>query len=495
MFFGFSVSNEDGQFVVVAAAPSIAEFNTLPERLAALNIAYEVPDGIEFLMDDRVRGFAYAIIIPEEAAQAFPDISLVHKNRALTEQRKMAATDEHDMFDPAVEKRTIAEIYGLTDHDPWDKRTEEEKAAIADKKKKKEDVGDVSGDSFSGPIGTKVAQVSDSRITVDKDGNVTGVDAIAVKGHYNPDEEPALPTTAGGFTPTAILITCDKDFSPVLDGLIHDFGIEKDVEYGPGWLTTKNPMVASQLMYSLPKRNFEVKATLVGDEFEHDLACTHAVGVPPFSMFYRLDVSGIGLEDAVDILAEGFVKLDSLLGRGEGPDGIWFGVAVERLARDYAALLAADGPHVTFDVYAVSQTGERMAPKGVTVSDPNATPEYGPRPWADLAAWEALTDDERAVEVKAIKGAEFIFTSSYAPGQGTTVVFTPRAYFQANNCPWQGDLDPYLSGILPDLALVLQSNGTYITRSIENASAVFKLARAGFGESMLLRIWLNLDAA
>lgn len=496
--FGYGGQDDDGPFVVITAANTVADFKLIPRDLAERDIEHHVADGLDFLTNDRVRGMAYGIIIEGDAKEwaKVLGITLVHRNRAIEQQREMASRDDADMFDPKVETRSIKEIFGLDKHDPWDKRTEEEKAAL-DKKKKDKKIGDTTGDSFGAPKDDKVARVTDTRITVDANDQVTAVDVLAVKGLHDKDEEKAPEGEAeGGFQPSAVLITSQQDFTSSGFGLIIDpLGIREEIEYGPGWVMTKNPVAATQLIISLKMRNIDVEAKLIGDGFTFDPALAKAVGRGPFAMFFRLDVKDVALIDAVQALEEGGVKLDSLLGRGEDEEGCWFGISVERLANDYSDIIKARHVLAETEVYAVSLSGVRMAPKGTNVLDPNAAPIYGPRPWSDPVAWELLSDEDREAEMKAITGGEFLFTGSHTPGKGTTLIVTPKSYFDIHQEPWPGDIDPYVAHLLApkQLAFVKQDNHTYLTRSIDFATVVFVLAKQGMIDSMQFRMWMNLN--
>ena len=497
MLYGYSGQDEDGPFIVITAAPSTADFTALPTRLEEHGIEHHVAHGIDFLTNDRVRGMAHGIIIDGAISElaSIIGITLVHRNRAIEQQREMASRDEADMFDPKVESRSIKEIFGLDKNDPWAPPPKPEDEA---KKKKAKDkkIGDTTGDSFGGPKDDKVARVTDTRVTVDSKDRVTAVDVLAVKGLHDKDEDATPEGEAEvGFKPSAILITSQQDFTSSGFGLIIDpLGIREELEYGPGWVTTKNPVVATQLMISLKMRGFDVEAKLIGDGFTFDPAFAKAVGRPPFAMFFRLDIKDIALIDAVQALEEGGVNLDSLLGRGEDEEGCWIGVSVERLANDYSDLIKMRHILAETEVYAVNLSGIRMAPKGTNVLDPNATPIYGPRPWSDPVAWALLSDEDREAEMKAITGQEFLFTGSHTPGKGTTLIVTPKSYFDIHQEPWTGDIDPYVAHLLVPqrLAFVKQDNFTYLSRSIDFPTVVFVLAKQGMIDSMKFRMWMNL---
>lgn len=494
MLYGYGGQDEDGPFMVITAAISVAVFKGLSDELTQQGIEHHVADGLDFLTNDRVRGMAYGIIIdgPSKELAEHLSVTLVHRNRAVEQQREMANRDEEDIFDPKVETRSIKEIFGLDKHDPWAPPPKPEDEA---KKKKEKDkkIGDTTGDSFGGPKDDKVARVTDTRVSVDANGEVTGVDILAVKGLHDKDEEtPEVKEETGPKITHAVLLT-DAPM-PFLPDLLIGLGRPENVTHGPGWIKTVDPRLAAQLVISLRRRG--VTAEIIGAAdlpIKEELST--AVGRPPFAMFFRLDVADIGIEQLAAVLEDGGVKIDSLVGLGETDTSAWVGVSVERLAKDYEAVVQAAMTFAETEVYAVNLSGVRMAPKGTNVLDPNAVPIYGPRPWSDPVAWALLSEEDRAAEMKAISGAEFIFTGSHTPGKGTTVIITPKSYFDEHQEPWEGEIDPYVADLLApkQLALVKQDNFTYLTRSIDFATVVFVLAKQGMLDSMQFRMWMNLN--
>lgn len=508
MIYGFAGQDDDGPYVVVTANDTLADYQALVPSFEAAGCDIRVAEGIDFLMDTKLSGLLHGIIITPPGPIQTPysigshNIEIVHKNRAIEHQRVMMSKEENDVFHHETgDKRPLGEVYGLIENDPWDSRTEEQKAKQEEASLKGKDAnkaGDLTGDSFAPAKKDKTARVTDVRVSLNPDGSVNAADVLAVKGLHDTDDEPGEgeKVEAGGMTATAVLLTSDNHFTASgFSALLHNLGIdETSIEFGPGWLITPRVGEANQLAYSLNKRGHDVRATMIGSPFALDMAHTLAVGRPPFAMFFRVDVKNIEIEDLISALEDEGVNLTTLLGRGENESGCWIGVSVERLARNYAGGIRKHYPLAETEVYAVSLEGERMAPEGVEVLDPNAVAEYGPRPWSDLAAWEALSDEDRAAEMKKVKAAEFIFTGSYHMGRGSTVLFTPKDYFEEHNEPWEGDIAPFVEPFFPQaFGMVTNDNGTFSARSVQYDSMVFKLARQGFHESTRYRLWLNLN--
>lgn len=516
MIYGFTATDEDGQYVVVAAHSTLKEFDDLVLAIETNGFKVKVAEGLDFLIDAKLSGMMKAIVItlPDGIALQTPfgiggpttdpfEINLVHRNRAIQHQREMMAKEEDDIFHHETgDKRPLGEVYGLKENDPWDTRTEEQKAKEAEqslKGKEANKAGDLTGDGSFAPAKTdKTARVTDVRVSLNPDGSVSGADVLAVKGLHDKDEEGDGEKPPEEEAPKAIgiILTSEQDFTSSGFGLVLDaLGIEESsIEYGPGWLITPLSNVASQLVYSMGKRGYDLKATLIGSPHPTGIADTLGVGRPPFSMFFRVDVRNCELIDVVEALRAEEVKLDTLLGRGENDDCAWIGVSVERLAGNYAEMIRKHYPLAETEVYAVSLSGERMAPEGVEVVDPNAVAEYGPRPWSDPVGWALLSDDERTEETKKVKAEEFIFTGSYHMGRGSVVLFTPKTYFEEHNEPWEGDVAPFVERFFTQsLGMVTNENGTFSSRSVQYDTVVFKLARQGFIESTRYRLWLNMN--
>lgn len=515
MIYGFAGKDEDGQYVVVCAHNTLAEFEALVPVIEANGFEVKVAEGIDFLMDAKLSGMMKAIIValPDDLTVQSPFgiggpttdpiyVELVHKNRALQHQREMMAKEEDDIFHHETgDKRPISEVFGLDKDDPWDLRSEEKKAKDAEQSVKGKDAskaGDLTGDGSFAPAKTdKTARVTDVRVSLNPDGSVSAADVLAVKGLHDKDEEPdPNAPTEEEKKALGIILTCEGDFTASGFGLLLDaLGIEEtSIEYGPGWLITPLSNVASQLVYSLGKKGYDVKASLIGDTKATSIADTLGVGRPPFAMFFRVDVRNCELINVVEALRAEEVNLSTLLGRGENDDAAWIGVSVERLASNYADMIRKHYPLAETEVYAVNLEGERMAPEGVEVLDPNAVAEYGPRPWSDPVGWKLMSDDEREAETKKVKAEEFIFSGSYHMGRGSVVLFTPKSYFEEHNEPWDGDVAPFVERFFPQsLALVTNENGTFSSRSVQYDTVVFKLARQGFVESTRYRLWLNMN--
>ena len=194
-----------GNQTIITCADTLDAFEDLAARLAAASDGvYEVarPTGLERMTVDHLGRFDPEIgpIIVTHASEAARDafcalngISIVGPNRAHSYYMDMirpalAAKSEDD-------NRTIAEILGIDKDDPWDHRSEEEKAALAEAaakgKKAYADAhkqGQLSGESFGGG-GSKdgTPTITDINASVGADGRLQINTATAVKGLHDVD--------------------------------------------------------------------------------------------------------------------------------------------------------------------------------------------------------------------------------------------------------------------------------------------------------------------
>lgn len=457
MLTGFQHDDE----IIVVAASDLEEFDKAPERFNELGVSFVEPELMEFF-SPKLSGFGRAYILKENNI----GINIVPRVRAIDLHKKMIEDGDKDLFsDP----RPVGEIFNIPA--PEDK-------TVSENKKTKEST---SGESFSGK--KKGPIITDVTASVDADGKVKDIDVVAVKN--SPEKEVEEQTQVF----TDLMVTCDK---PILKDIIDllDLSVSK---FGQEWAIVENRRDAAQLVESAMLRGGI--ATVYNSSVVTDIDPEEALGCGrgPFSMFYRLDISSVKLDRVVEILKAGELSYSNVIAVGETINLCWVATTVERIAMKLKDAIVAEEPSAKIEVYAVNPRGQRLAPDGVTVVDTNDTAQYGPRPWdEDLSAWNALTDEEREQEKKKITGREFLFTGSWAQGKGTTVYFTPRAYFERMDAPWTGDVVPYMGHLIPaSAALVHEKENIYTARSLSYDHAVLSLARAKFVESTFYRLFLN----
>jgi hypothetical protein len=130
----------------------------------------------------------------EENLDAFAakhDITILKKEMSLDRHADMVNYDAPDFYDVS-ETRTIEEIEGLDQHDPYDRRTDDEKAEDSAYRAKVEELkksGQLSGDGSFSPRkpkdGDSAAHVTDIRTTRNADGTVSIDNVLAVKDYSN----------------------------------------------------------------------------------------------------------------------------------------------------------------------------------------------------------------------------------------------------------------------------------------------------------------------
>lgn len=155
----FAVADRAKRELIVAGADTVDAHRAFVSRVASASPELiQDTDFSRFLVDKNLSRFKVTPAIFEfstpEGIDEFVsahEIELISFDNAVDRQRTMVAASE---FDDDT-GRTIGEITGLNEFDPFDQRTDEEKAADEKKweeAKKKRKAGDLTGDSFGGSI-------------------------------------------------------------------------------------------------------------------------------------------------------------------------------------------------------------------------------------------------------------------------------------------------------------------------------------------------------
>lgn len=195
---------------IVTAAASLPEFDSFYARAVAEAtdfVSEGQPDFMTMLTDpvfSRLRKppyvFEHASAEQRDAFLRRYEIEVVGPNAAVTKSEDMLADIEfaRASAEGEADTRTIAEVLGLDKEDPWDKRSDEEKAkeaklhekykAAHEEAKKR---GALSGDSFGGPSMDGKVHVTDIHTVRQKDGSSVITGARAAKGVHTEDVHPA----------------------------------------------------------------------------------------------------------------------------------------------------------------------------------------------------------------------------------------------------------------------------------------------------------------
>lgn len=202
MLYGYS--REPGHQTVITAAifkSVLADFLERASKRPDLYVSMEEPDFMTSMTDDQFKMFKDGVTVFEhdsaEQQQAFVDefgILMGSFARSIDHHNAMLVADEPDPYDVSDE-RTLEEIHGLTENDPWDVRTDEEKeqdAAFKEAIKQAKKDGQISDESFKPrekKKNDKSVHVTDVKAHRDADGNLEIDRILAVKDNDASEQE------------------------------------------------------------------------------------------------------------------------------------------------------------------------------------------------------------------------------------------------------------------------------------------------------------------
>jgi len=192
MLYGYS--REPGHTTVIAAAifkSVLADFLERASKRTDLYVSMEEPDFMTSMTDDQFKMFKDGVTVFEhesaEQQQAFVDefgILMCSVARSIDHHNAMLVAEEPDPYDVS-DTRTLEEIHGLAENDPWDVRTDEQKqedAAFKEAIKQAVKDGQISDESFKPREKKgKSVQVTDVKAHRDADGNMEIDRILAVK--------------------------------------------------------------------------------------------------------------------------------------------------------------------------------------------------------------------------------------------------------------------------------------------------------------------------
>lgn len=380
------------------------------------------------------------------------------------------------------DRRSLAEVHGLTENDPWDKSSDEQKEAGRkqdEQMRAVRDAGGLTGDSFAGSQGDKL-NIHRATIKVGAGDVIESVDILASKNTV-------------------------KVYDLVVDG--------RDVDWVAVWdelkipenriLSTDGNHVVVKLhdfqvgevaaVFDRDHRNYTInKQPEVDDGAEKiDLDIT---GYENIDVFYSVQIEQATVHEMVPLLeSQGFNTSFAATMRNVGR-GCWFAFIREHIALECADVARRNG-HACVMI-AINRHGQSIVEGGdssIRVVDVNEKVEIGPRPWNDRAAeLIGLTDDERAEFNKTVQGGEYLFTIVPHHMYKSVVYITPESHFRDMDELWTGEFildcvpkDPSGNSVLKEL-----SPGVYKS-SMEPNLLKDNMCRFGFVESLLLRIHIN----
>ncbi|PZR76655.1 MAG: hypothetical protein DI537_43950, partial [Stutzerimonas stutzeri] len=390
---------------------------------------------------------------------------------------------EHDQ---PRDRRTLAEVHGLTEHDPWDNSTEEQKEAGKkedERMKAVREAGGLTGDSFAAKVGEKLT-VTGGTVHHDAAGDVSGIDLNAIKNTIRPyeltiDGEPVdwqalwdelkIPENR---------ITASDDNRCVV--MLHDFQTGELAEV----------LDRQHRTYTLSKQ--ETIAAL--DEDEPEVMTIE--GHENHNIFYSVQIEEGTVHEMIPLLgAEGFDTSLVVTMRNIGR-GCWLAFKREVQATEAADLIRR-ASHACA-VVAINRHGQSIVSGAdnsqVRIVDTHEHVEIGPRPWNDRASEiDAMTDEEKAEWRKTVQASEYLIAVDESDRYRTVVYIVPEAHFRATGELWSGEM---ILDMIPDernagVKLLTEIGTGMYKGGLEPQLMKDNLCRWGFVESLLFRIHLN----
>lgn len=461
--------------ILVVAAETSATFNAFADAIYPDgNFTVERADILDMLGDERFNGFTIAPVkIEGDLDHAVQTLSLTITDHPMAVEFQEAMLEYDRLADKAaraIERRTLAEVHGLVDHDPWDKSTEEQKEANRKEDERMRQVrasGGLTGDSFAAKVGDKLT-ITSGAINHDQNGDVTGVDLSAVKNTIHPYEI----TTEGApmdwqslwdelKTPESRISLTGDNRAVVM---LHDFQVHE----------IKEELTRLGIAHTITKQE---TVTILDD--------TSRVTIPNATqaIYYEVRIPGdtVVEYDPTKVAVATHIE-----------DELCVVFFIEIHAREFATRAGLDS-----DPVAINANGESIianASAGVRVIDTNEYHEIGPRPWNDRAGEiDLMTDEEKAEWRKTVRAEEYLIAVDHSDRYRTIVYITPESHFRETNTIWEGEL---ILDMIPDernagaQILTPISPGVY-KGGLEAQLQKDNMCRWGFVESLLFRIHLN----
>ena len=481
MIYGF----KDATVLIVGAGDKLSEYQEFYKNIITEGslgqLAYSTctqPDFMEMLTDPRFKGFKEAPYVFEFYSESMLDsfvgifeIHLCPLYFVVDKQAEMLKPTTKDEY--FSDKRTLAEIYGLEENDPWDTRTEEQKKEDAEWKEKankaKKD-GNLTGDnSFAAP--DPELRLRRIRLEKDEDGEIQVHDILAVKGLFDSLPEEEVKETIYRL-----------EIAETIDEICSDLNIDFSGELTDNCLVMTNEVLAHRLALYYATQGFTTKFLKDGEEIFADFDIAQAVLNARDKIYYKMAIAA-PLSAIVPRLSESI--LAKVVDRGQIGQCSWFVFN----AKTTAVLAEVSLQDIEHEIFPIGVDGERLVPQGINLFEEKDFVEP-PRPWNEKAAeLETMTEEELAANKKSLSGKEFLFSGSYIDAQvGCIMHVTPRSYFNKHGEMWKSDLD--IQELLP-LDIKLVSPGVYQTRSREWMSLYHDMSARGFSESMAFQLYMN----
>lgn len=468
--------------IYVVAASNIEELEIYKNETPELpdGAEGEVVDILEMLTNPDIKGLKmspYAIHFSDDRVG-----DEVVSSHGITILRRVAAVQEHnDMLERArlaeealkpADRRTLAEIHGIEDNDPWSKRSEELQEADKqenERMKKIRDSGGITSDSFDGEIKEGVS-VHKTKVTVDKDMTVQSVDVMATKTVITPYE---------------LIVPSSEYLEKILSDLRVPDNRVMEREETRAVIRLHNFQIA-QIGRILDSVDF----TLVSAGENDGTVLPDIVdGHPDLYLFFSVNVEQ-PLENMEFLLLSVGADLSDVIATYDRDGKAMFIFVNEQPANDLAAIF--EKAKIPAEVVAVNRKGQALLGAGANakVVDTNKKEVDDPRPWNDRAhELDAMSDEDREKVLGGVKAEEFLFIVQPSAKYRSVITITPRSYFREHGIMWDGE---YPVEKLASYQLILKHiEGNRYSCNFDYDLATQYMSRDGFVESLRLQIHVN----
>lgn len=471
--------------IIVSAASTLEEFEDFKAADHEFEGATaEIADILEMMTNPNLKGYRAAPLVitcqDRDAANTIISDHMLHlqsirESRDTHEAMLEHARLEQELGKP-IDRRTLGEIHGLDEFDPWKKEQSDEAKASHQKQseqmKKVREAGGITGDSFDGALGEGV-NVHSANVTVDDKGNVTNVSVMATKS-----------------TLSAYEITVPKatDFDIIFNELrIPENRVEEQDETRA--VIRLHDFQLKQIANVFENHRIVYTITRMVEEGEGDQTKNIIEGHDDLYLFFSVQIGNALIANMLPIIDAANIDQSVILAMHDFEDSCWFVCANESHAEEISQAIDAAGHANT--IVAVNRRGQAILGVGADarIVDTNKKIVTDPRPWNDRAAEiDAMSDDDREKLMKSIKASEFIFVIRDHPKYRTVVQITPETYFRENNVMWEGEM-PILA-LVPEKFLTHVEGNTYAC-SYDLDLAKANMCRFGFNESLLMQLHVN----
>ncbi len=483
MLYGY-VSNDS---LIVTAADTLLEYeefksseeHSLPEGAEIGTVDFFAlaanPDLQKLKVPPKMFDFGSA---DRDAVATQLGVIVLNSNEARNRQEEMVETAKlaASVAGPA-DRRTLGEVHDLFAADPWDNRSDDEKAQGAKMDahmRKVRDAGGLTGDSFDKVEGDKL-DIHGVNVVVDSDGSV--LDATVKAGKSS-------------LTPYILIVDGDDlfDFEEVFDEIrmpenriieqdgntvklrIHDHQIALITE----------ALDKRGATYSLNKDLPETPAGMPDQIAGHD----------HIKIFFSVQVDHVQLHELSDAIAT--FDQSRIVAMREIEGGCWYALKSRVQAENLADVIRESGHAVT--VVAITRDGKAILGEGTNahVVDTNEEIVVEPRPWNDRAfEIDAMTEEQRTELYKSIKGNEILFSLEHSDRFGNIIHFVPRSYFLDNNCLYTGPMP--IQHLLPSdgTLTVMEPDYKYSCKRMDTERLRIMMNGWGMMESLNFRIFIN----